>query len=163
MGPPGLILAMALTLNFQGQTFYLLYLKQNGLIATKWKTFPPWSWPSIHPSTKSPLAGASASCCQAQSSILSNMAALRCVCVAQNLFLAISVIMVVLSIQRSYNTDGNHTFIIPDCFSYQMRISGRYFKASSFWSPCCIPWLLNGWWLLSCHMKKHFKFFLMLW
>ena len=50
----------------------------------------------------------------------------------QNPFLAISVIMVVLSIQMSYIIDGNHTFIIPDYFSYHMRISGRYFNASSF-------------------------------
>ena len=49
------------------------------------KFVKPWS-PSrfliantyhIHPSTKSQLAGASASCCQAQSNILSKMAAMR--------------------------------------------------------------------------------------
>ena len=63
---------------------------------------------------------------------------------AQNLFLTISVIMVVLSIQRSYMTDGNHTFIIPDYFSYQMRISGRYFKASSFLVSLLYPMATAG-------------------
>ena len=92
----------------------------------------------IHPSTKSPLAGASASCCYAQSNILSNdggvaWSGIRVALIwgsAPNLFLAISVIKVVLSIRRSYITEGNYTFLIPLFFSYQMRICGRYFKAS---------------------------------
>ena len=54
--------------------------------------------------------------------------------------------MVALSIQRSYITDGDHTFIIPEYFSYQMRISGRYFKASSFLVsllyPMATEWLM---------------------
>ena len=80
---------------------------------------------------------------------------------AQNLFLAISVIMVVLSIQRSYITDGNHIFIIPDYFSYQMRISGRYFKASSFLVsllyPMATEWLMV---VIVPYVAKHFKIIL---
>ena len=37
MSPSGLTLAMTLTLNFQGQPWNLLYLSQNGPIATKRK------------------------------------------------------------------------------------------------------------------------------
>ena len=76
---------------------------------------------TIHPSTKSPPGGVSTSCCQAQSNILSKMAVLPGQASewhwsggsAPNLFLVISLITVVLSIWRSYITEGNQTFIIP--------------------------------------------------
>ena len=83
---------------------------------------------------------------------------------AQNLFLAISVIIVVLSIQRSYITDGNHTFIIPDYFSYEMRTSGRYFKASSFLVPLLYPmateWLMV---VIVPYEETLQNYFVMLW
>ena len=83
---------------------------------------------------------------------------------AQNIFLGISVITVVLSIQRSYITDGNHTFIIPDYFSYQMRMSGWYFKASSFLVSLLYP-MATGWLMVVIvpHEETLQNNFVMLW
>ena len=66
---------------------------------------------------------------------------------AQNLCLAISVIMVVLSIQRSYITDGNHTFIIPDYFSYQMHAKNWPIFQSQFIFG--LPAVSHGYWMVN--------------